>query len=185
MRDFSLHILDIAENSVRAGASCVEICVEENSKVKVLIKDNGKGMDSIMIEKSQDPFFTTKNERKKKFGLGIPLLKQNVEAAGGKFFLDSKENIGTIVQWEAAADNIDTLPMGNLADTLWLLTVFYPQSEFKFEHKKEGKEGRFTSSEIREIFSGMNLSDPDVSNAIKMYVNEIENSLKSGGTNET
>ena len=181
MRDFSLHILDIAENSVRAGATCVEISVHENSRIRFSVKDNGSGMDDEIAMKAQDPFFTMKTERKKKFGLGIPLLKQNVEMAGGAFRLESKQGIGTLLEWEIDAANIDALPMGKLSDTMWMLTVFYPQSEFRFMHSLKDREVSIKSSEIREIFNGMDISSPEISDAVKMYIYEKENSLKSGG----
>ena len=51
MKELSLNILDIAENSVKAGALLTEITVEEDSeRLRIIINDNGCGMDEETLK---------------------------------------------------------------------------------------------------------------------------------------
>jgi signal transduction histidine kinase len=84
MKDLALHILDILQNSVTAGATLIELEINEiptKDTYSVKFTDNGKGMDAAMVQQVTDPFFTTRTTRK--VGLGLPLLKQNAEQSGG------------------------------------------------------------------------------------------------------
>ncbi|MCA1746858.1 MAG: ATP-binding protein, partial [Bacteroidales bacterium] len=99
MKEIALHILDIAENSLNAGANKVEIRIELNradKRLRIEISDNGKGMSREMLSRTADPFFTSRTTRK--VGLGIPLLRQHAEMTGGSVELRSAENKGTTVQ---------------------------------------------------------------------------------------
>ena len=180
MRDISLHLLDIAENSVRAGATLVKINITENSLMNFSIHDNGKGMDPDEVNLALDPFYTTKKERKKKIGLGLPLLKQNVESSGGKFCISSVKNSGTKIEWTMDINNIDVLPMGNLVQTFWVLIVFYPKTEFFITHKKNNEEIVISSLELRAIFEDRSLSEPGIAGIVKQYIVELEETLLGG-----
>lgn len=180
MRDISLHLLDIAENSVRAGASEVLIVINEDRMNHFMIKDNGKGMDSSTIDKALDPFYTTKEERKKKVGLGLPLLKQNAQLCGGEFSISSEPGKGTVIEWTMDPDNIDVLPMGNLTETFWALIVFYPETDFSIRHSRNNESVEISSYEIREVFKGMDISHPAVAAALKQFIKEQENTLIGG-----
>jgi signal transduction histidine kinase len=84
VEDLSLHILDIAENAIRAAASVVEVDVEERQgedALTITISDDGRGMSREELDKALDPFFTTKSH--KRVGLGLPLLAQAAREAGG------------------------------------------------------------------------------------------------------
>jgi len=108
MKDLSMHILDIIQNSVRANASYVELQIIENKvedSYSITIKDNGDGMDEDMLAKVSDPFFTTRTTRK--VGLGLPLLKQNAERTGGHMKISSVLGEGTKTEAVFSHSNID------------------------------------------------------------------------------
>ncbi len=137
MKDLSLHILDIAENSIRAGAKLVEISVIEDAGEDVLIlqiKDNGKGMEQGTMSEAVDPFFTTKSG--KRIGMGIPLLAQASREAGGKFEISSTPEIGTRISATFRYSHPDRKPLGDISETLKTLIVGNPGVDFHFEHRK-------------------------------------------------
>ena len=119
MRELSLNILDIAQNSIAAGASLTEILVEENTTEKTLligIYDNGKGMTEEQVRNVQDPFFTTRTTRK--VGMGIPLFKMAAEQTGGSFSIKSQPGVGTRVEARFKTDSIDFTPLGDMSSTI-------------------------------------------------------------------
>jgi signal transduction histidine kinase len=121
MQDLSLHLLDIIENSARARSTLIEISIgvlEQENRIVFNITDNGCGMDAITLENAQNPFYTSKSERQKKVGLGIPLFKQNAEWCNGHFEMSSALNEGTILKAEFEYDHIDRMPLGNVQDTI-------------------------------------------------------------------
>ena len=150
MEDLSLHVLDIAENSIRAKASRIEIKVVEDIKRDVLmieIKDNGQGMDEKSIKRVIDPFFTTRTTRK--VGLGLPLLSQAARESGGDFEIESKVGRGTRVKATFGYSHIDRKPLGNMEATLTTLIAGNPDIDFIYKHKKDDLEYRLDTKEIR------------------------------------
>lgn len=164
MLEISLHILDISENSVKAGATLVEISVSADFTKDVLsvkISDNGRGMAEGELKKSLDPFFTTRTERK--IGLGLPLLKSAAERCGGYFYIKSKPNEGTTVFAEFILSHIDRPPLGNMAGTLSCLVRLHPETDFVYSFTTEN---RFTtensfSVDTREIKNTLGVSSID------------------------
>ena len=115
MRELSLHILDIAQNSIKAEAECLRIAVIEdliNDKLTIKIKDDGTGMDADTVKKVVDPFYTTRTTRK--VGLGIPLFKLSAEQCGGYFEIKSQLGIGTEITAVFKHSHIDRVPLGNM-----------------------------------------------------------------------
>ena len=113
------HILDITENSVRAGAKLIEISIDEDSHNDLLtieIKDNGHGMSRDVLQKVLDPFYTTKTVRR--VGLGLPLLKDAAERSGGTFQLESQENSGTTVKATFGLRHLDRQPLGAIINII-------------------------------------------------------------------
>ena len=111
MQEISLNILDIAQNSIRAGATLVEIDIAENIPEDLFVfsvKDNGCGMSEEMVKRVSDPFVTTRTTRK--IGLGIPLLRSMAEAAGGGLDIESRVGVGTVVTATFSHSNIDRHP---------------------------------------------------------------------------
>jgi anti-sigma regulatory factor (Ser/Thr protein kinase) len=171
VEDISLHILDIAENSISAGACLVEIGVEEdtgNDRFKLEIRDNGKGMDEEMMRKVTDPFFTTKTVRG--VGLGLPLLRQTAEECEGHFSITSEKGKGTTVTVSFRNSHIDRKPTGDIAATLMVLIAGNPQIEFVFEYRRDGYFYRFNTAEIKEDIGEIPINAPYVLRAIRQDI---------------
>ena len=139
MVDLSLHILDIVENSLNAGAKNIEILIDEDLTKDLLtieIIDDGAGMDKEMVEKIKDPFVTSRKTRR--VGLGIPLLKDAAELANGRLVIKSNKNIGTKLKATFQHSHIDRQPLGNMKDTLVTLIIGNSEVDFKYVHKQNG-----------------------------------------------
>jgi signal transduction histidine kinase len=148
MEDLSLHILDIVENSIRAGAKKVEIEITEDEQRDILslcISDNGKGMDEDAVRRSLDPFFTTKQG--KRVGLGLALLSQAGEEADGGVTVDSRPGEGTRVQATFKRSHPDTKPMGNIAETMATLVTGHPDVRFVLDLRQGDDSYHFDSYE--------------------------------------
>ncbi|MDI3530183.1 MAG: hypothetical protein PWP60_32 [Candidatus Atribacteria bacterium] len=187
MKDLSLHILDLVENSLRAGASKVTIGVFEDTSsdtLQLLIKDNGRGMEEHVLKHVFDPFFTGQNKRKK-IGLGLPLIKQLAEQCEGNVRLSSQKGKGTELIVTFKRSHIDLPPLGDIAETLVALIVANPEVEFEFVHNVDGVEWRFSSKELLEYLGVDNPEDlPAVLPAVKEWINFQEKSFREGGVND-
>lgn len=148
MQDLSLHILDVAENSISASAKRIEIRIDEDRTKDLLtveIKDDGKGMDEQTLSKATDPFFTTRTTRE--VGLGLSLLAQAAEQAGGEIELSSAPAGGTTVKASFRLSHPDCKPMGDIDETIRTLVAGNPNIDFLYEHKKNDSTYRFDTRE--------------------------------------
>jgi len=173
MRELSLNVLDIAQNSIVAGASLTEILVKEDTKEKTLligIYDNGKGMTPEQVENVKDPFFTTRTTRK--VGMGIPLFKLAAEQTGGSFTITSQVGVGTRVDAFFKTDSIDFTPLGDMASTMATIVSMNEDKDFVYTRSIDGKEFTFKSSDIKVILDGVPLSEPSVMSWIEDYIRE-------------
>lgn len=173
MPEISLNILDIAENSVKAGASIIEISVcadTEKNLLTVEIKDNGCGMDEEKIKRVTDPFYTTRTTRK--VGLGVPFFKEAAEAAGGSFNISSAPGKGTDVTALFELDNIDRMPLGDICSTMHTLITMHCDIDFIFTYCIDKKSFVLDTREFREILEGIPFDSYDVSNYIKGFLKE-------------
>lgn len=137
MEDISLHILDIAENSVRAKAKNIAIMITEDRKNDLLtltIEDDGVGMDDKTKERALDPFFTTK--KGKKVGFGLAFLFHSAEEAGGMMKIESEPGKGTRITATFKLGHIDRKPLGNLNETIKCLKITHPEINITFDHIK-------------------------------------------------
>ena len=144
MLELAQHILDIAENSIRAGAKLIAISITEDSKNDLLIieiKDDGCGMKENEIKKVLDPFYTTKTVRR--VGLGLPLLTNAAETAGGKLQLKSAPGKGTKVIATFQLSHIDRQPMGNINSTLISLVATNSDVDFFYNHRHNDRQFEF------------------------------------------
>jgi signal transduction histidine kinase len=181
MRDISLHLLDIIENSVRAQASVIDIDIEIEiikNQLWISIKDNGTGMDSETIELTQDPFYTTKEERVKKVGLGIPLFKHNAEISNGSFKIISLPGNGTELQAVFQFDHVDRIPLGNIADTMISVIIGHQEVDFNLSLIRRTLSGEeldynLSTQIIKAELGDIPLTYPDV-------IQFIENDIKEG-----
>jgi hypothetical protein len=167
MREITLHLLDLAENSVSAGARTVQIAVCEDLKADLLtasIEDDGSGMDPETVKKVADPFYTSRTTRK--VGLGIPLLKAAAEECNGALTISSKLGEGTRVEVSFQHSNIDRMPLGNLSTTFLGLLVGHPDVHwiFRYTARKNGVDETFEFDDqpVKEMIEGVPLSHPDV-----------------------
>lgn len=169
--EISLHILDVAENSVRAGATLVRIEVladtAENT-LSVTIADNGCGMSEEQLAKVEDPFFTTRNTRK--VGLGIPFFKQAALATGGSFSIRSKKGEGTVTKAVFVLDSIDRMPLGDMTATIHTLVTCHEEMDFYYRYDCDGRGFVLDTREMKEILGNVPPGLPEVSGFIKEYL---------------
>mgnify|MGYP003285174047 CR=1 FL=1 len=172
MPEISLNILDVAENSVRANASLIEIIVDVqpgDDKMTVMIKDDGCGMTKEEAERVQDPFYTTRTTRK--VGLGVPFLKQAAESTDGRFQIVSEKGKGTEVTAVFTLSHIDRMPLGDISSTIHTLIVFNEQTDFRYIYTYGEKSFVLDTREMREILGEeVSFSEPEVSAFIKEYL---------------
>lgn len=177
MREIALHILDIVENSVKAKATLVEVIVEaKNNLLTVTIRDNGKGMDKEFLSRVTDPFTTTRTTRK--VGMGIPLLKQAAETAGGEFTITSELGKGTEVKASFVIDNIDRMPLGNVAETA--VTVLNPAVDFVWVYTVEDRTFTFDTREVKEELGDIPIDSPEIVTFLKSLLTENIESINGG-----
>ena len=178
MTDLAMHMMDIAQNALRADARNVGIDIEERSDDRTLtlrVTDDGKGMSRETVEKLVDPFFTTRDTRR--VGLGIPFLKMTCEQAGGGLQIISTEGEGTTIEAIYRTDNIDCLPMGDVPGYLSLLLKANPEVAFRFTYRVDNTEFILDTEELRE--QGIDWADAGMLAAIKEYIGENMNAINS------
>lgn len=169
MEDLSLHVLDILENSAAAGATSIEVRITEEineNRLIIEIQDNGRGMARAELGMSRDPFFTTKRTRR--VGLGLPMMAQACEEAGGRLELWSEPGKGTRITASFVYDHIDRKPLGRLAETV---TAFIAgnggRTELIYRHRRGDREFVFDTSEIKRTLEGVGIDHPEVLAFIK------------------
>ncbi len=173
MRELALHILDIAENSISAGASQIRIEIDEQLKediLKISIEDNGKGMNEEMLAKITDPFITSRTTRK--VGLGIPFFKAAAEACEGSFSIESQPGIGTRVEAVFRHSHIDRMPVGDIIGTFLTLLIGTPEVHWLFEYKMDDRHFVFDDEPIKETLDGIPLTEPAVMKFIRETLEE-------------
>lgn len=177
MKELSLNILDIAENSVKAGATLTEITVEETADLTVLtIKDDGCGMTEEIVKSVTDPFYTTRTTRK--VGMGIPLLKLAAEQTGGSLKIESRcerdypENHGTQVRAEFYKNHIDMTPLGDVISSIVTLIQGHPDTDFLFKHILPDKTVLLDTRELKAVLGDVPLNSYEVIKWIEEYLSE-------------
>ena len=179
MEDISLHVLDIVENSIAAGAKCVDIRVRESQREDLLsieILDDGCGMKEEMLERATDPFFTSRTVRR--VGLGLALFEQAARAAGGECKIASRPETGTNVIGLFRYSHVDRQPLGDMAGTLLALIVGNPQMEFTYRHQTDDSEVTVSTAEIRAQLRGAPIPSPVGIATVRKSLEK----LKEGGT---
>ncbi len=162
LRELALHILDLAENSMAAGASLVTIEVIEDSRtdrLTIRVADDGLGIDPELVMRVADPFVTTRTTRR--VGLGLPFLKQAAELGNGALTIDSAQGAGTTVTATFQNSHIDRMPMGDLQGTILALVVGNPQVDFVFRHVIDATTFEFDTRPIKKELGEVALSEPE------------------------
>ncbi len=176
MNDLSLHILDIVQNSISAGATLIYILIDEDTATDVLaitIEDNGKGMTPEQVARVTDPYFTSRTTRK--VGLGLPLFKQSAEQTGGSLAIESAVGKGTKVTATFGHAHIDRPSLGDTANAVVLLVSANPQIDFVYTHTHNGNTYTFDTREVKEVLDGLPLNDVQV---VRMLTEMIRENLK-------
>ena len=178
MKELSLHILDIAQNSYSAGAMEVRITLTDKGNLRTLtIADNGRGMSADFLAQVTDPFTTTRTTRK--VGMGLPLLRLSAEQTGGSLDVASTPGVGTTVTMRLHLDHIDCPPLGDMAGTIPLLVQGAPH--VRLIYKREQDEGSYTfdTHEIHAVLGEeISLAEPEIVLWMTGYLNELEEELK-------
>ena len=163
MKEIALHLLDIVQNSVKAGAAHVDIgfALGSDGLLTMTVRDDGCGMSPEFVERVRSPFVTTRTTRK--VGLGIPLLMQNAMQSGGRVDIESQEGVGTTITAVFDTRSIDCLPLGDLASTMATIVMGSPDKpEFSLHCESEAGESDFSTETVRAVMDGVSLAEPAV-----------------------
>ena len=184
MRELSLNVMDVAQNSVRAEASLITIDVSESDKnddLTISISDNGCGMTEEQVKQTIDPFFTTRTTRK--VGLGVPLFKMSAEQTGGSFSIESEVGKGTVTTASYVRSHVDMTPLGDINSTVEILIRCNPNIDFVFNHSTDIGSFTLDTRELREVLGDdVSLDTPDVLEWINAFLEE-QTQIIYGGVN--
>ena len=173
MTELSLNVLDVAQNSVKAKASLIEISVisdTKSDKMTITIADNGCGMDKEQLRRVEDPFYTTRTTRK--VGLGVSFFKLAAEVSGGDFSIDSTLGVGTTVKASFQISNIDRMPLGDMPATVHTLVTMNEHIDFIYTFKVDERSFVLDTRQFKEILGGVSFTVPEISAYIKDYLEE-------------
>ena len=179
MRELSLNILDVTENSLRAGATLVTIDVDVTEQtITIRIADNGCGMSADFLARVADPFTTTRTTRK--VGMGLPLIKMEAEMSGGTFDITSTPDVGTTVTTTFDTQHIDRPPMGNLAESIVALLPDLGNTRLIFSYRAFGQNFTLDTDEVKQQLDGVPLSTPEVLVFLKEMTEENITTINGG-----
>lgn len=187
MRTIADHILDIASNSVTAGATEIWLDVDHDPAMHRFvfsIRDNGRGMDADTQERVFDPFFTTRPHEIRRFGLGLPFLKENAELTGGTVELASAPGQGTTLRATFHTDNVDCLPFGDLASTMFTLLTSDAGVQWHVRRAEGDLSYTISTEELESVFPSEELSDPQAQLLLLEFLREQEHELLRSASGE-
>lgn len=163
MKELSLHLLDITQNSVRAEASLIKVSIVESIPENLLtfeIEDNGKGIPNEMLKGITDPFVTSRSTRR--VGLGLSMFEAAARQCGGSFDIQSQVGVGTRVFASFIHDHIDRVPLGNMADTIVTMVMSFGVVDLLYEHTYNQKVYIFDTREIKEVLEVESLNEVEI-----------------------
>ena len=173
MRELSLNVLDVAQNSVAANAKNIEIEALLDTAANTLllgIYDDGCGMTEEQLQAVRDPFFTTRTTRK--VGLGVPLFKMAAEMTGGTLEIESAVGVGTKVKAFFHTDHVDFVPLGDMANTIVTLAAVNEPIRFLYRYRVDDRDFVFDTKQIKEILGDVPMNDPSIMNWMTAYIKE-------------
>ena len=173
MEDLSLHVLDIVENSVKAGARLVCVGLIEDrqqDRLVLTIEDDGSGMDHETLSRVTDPFFTTRTTRR--VGLGLPFLKAAADGTGGDMRIESAPGAGTRVEAVFGYEHIDRPPIGRMDETIAALIACHPDTDFLYRHRTGHMEYELDTRKMRQMLGAVPLNTPAVVDWVRADVAE-------------
>jgi len=171
MEELSLHILDIMENSLAAGAKLIQVEIEEDparDRFTLTVSDDGRGMDQATAARALDPFFTTRTTRR--VGLGLSLLKANAQACGGDLEVDSHPGSGTRVRAWFQLSHIDRQPLGDWPGTLAGMLLSHPEVDIRYRHRVGDDTFELDTREVKAELGPGALGDPAVVGFLRRQV---------------
>lgn len=173
MRELSLNVMDIAQNSISAGASLITLEVEEDltrDLLRISVKDNGRGMTPEQVQNVTDPFYTTRTTRK--VGLGVPFFRMAAQLSGGDLTIQSAVGEGTTVTATFGLTSIDRMPLGDMNGTISTLVQCNPQIDWVYTRRLDGRELVMDTRQFREILGEVPLDSPEVLQFLGEYLRE-------------
>lgn len=185
LRELALHLLDIAENSVAAGAKTIQILAEEdlvNDRLRLAVIDDGAGMDAQMVTRVTDPFVTTRTTRK--VGLGIPLLKAATEACNGFLTISSAPGKGTRIEVEFQHSHIDRMPLGDLPGTWLTLLVSCPAIHWIFQYNNGSSCFEFDDGLLKTEMGDLPLTEPTILTFLRQCLQEGVSGIQSSAVSQ-
>ncbi|MDF2510762.1 MAG: Histidine kinase, gyrase and HSP90-like ATPase [Herbinix sp.] len=182
MTEISLNVLDIANNSIRAGAALIEITVQirrDQDALTIIISDNGSGMTQEQLKQVEDPFFTTRTTRR--IGLGVPFFKLAALSTGGSFQIASTLGVGTTITAVFGLSHIDRMPLGDMNSTIHTLITLNTHIDFLYTYEFDGNQFTLDTREFRQILGDdVPLNSPEVTVFIKKYLTKNQNETDEG-----
>jgi hypothetical protein len=173
MRELSLHLLDIARNSVEAGATRLQLTIIEDSaadRLSFSLGDNGRGMDAETLGRVTDAFYTTRTTRRQ--GLGLALLRATCERCEGALEISSTPGVGTVVRGTMRLSHLDRPPLGNMGAVIQALACDTSIQSVQYKQVRDGKEFHLDTSDVMCNLEGGNITDPQVLIWLARMVNE-------------
>ncbi len=173
MKELALHILDIAQNSITAGAKNIGISIVEDEVANIYtirVEDDGCGMNEEMVQRVTDPYATSRTTRK--VGMGIPLLMHSAEQAGGRLKIASIIGIGTTLEAMFDHNHIDRPELGDIAGVMTILIGGNPDIRFQYKHQKNEKDFTLDTDEIKETLESIPINEPEVLRFIREMIRE-------------
>jgi len=173
MTELSLNVLDVAQNSVKAGAKLIAISVDVSYSANLLtiaIDDDGCGMTAEQLAKATDPFYTTRSTRG--VGLGVSFFKLAAEMTGGSFAITSEAGVGTKVRAEFVLNSIDRTPLGDMCSTVETLVLYNLNIDFEYAYKVDEAEFTLSTKELKETLGGIPLDTPEIAEYIRDFLKE-------------
>ena len=180
MRELALHVLDILQNTVEAGATRATLTIYEDTpadRLTITVADNGRGMDAATVARVTDPFYTTRTTRH--VGLGLPLYAMAAEQAGGRLLIASQPGVGTTVEATFQLSHPDRQPLGDMAGTLLAFLLSERTPELRYEHRLNDHTFEFDTAEIRAELGDVPFSHPAVVQWLAEFLEEGENVLRN------
>jgi hypothetical protein len=182
MKELSLNILDIVQNSLRAKAGEISIEINEstiNDYYQIIIKDNGSGIPENILRNITDPFVTTRTKRK--MGLGLSLLKYHAEITGGGMEIKSEAGSGTVVKTNFSFRHLDRQPLGDIVSIIVMLMASNPHINFIYSHRTDYGEYRFSSKETEKFLEVDTLNERNLLEDIGWMIGENLKEIKASG----
>lgn len=179
MPELSLNVLDVAQNSVRAEATLIQLSVIADTaadRLTIIIQDDGCGMTAEQAARVEDPFFTTRTTRK--VGLGVPFFKMAALCTGGSFSIDTAPGVGTTVTAVFGLSHIDRMPLGDMVSTVHTLITMNEQIDFVYLYQVDDRSFTLDTREFRQILGEVSFQEPEVSAYIRDYLTENEQEVR-------